>query len=241
MSENLFISDLHLSVQRPKITTLFLRFLKQRASQAEHLYILGDLFDAWIGDDDIEEPIQEVVNGLSLLSQQGVAISFLAGNRDFLLGQGFADRCNLNLMGEKTVINCYGQSILILHGDQLCTDDIQYQQARLQLRNPKLITDFLSKPLVERRAIAKQYRQMSGEKTSLLAADIMDVNQQTVLKELQDFSVNSMIHGHTHRQHIHKINELSSDAKRVVLGDWSETEGSVYSISAEKKGFELVH
>ena len=240
MTEYLFISDLHLSAERPQITALFLNFLKNRALKASHLYILGDFFDVWIGDDDQSEPIPEVIKGLSKLHQSGVEVSFLGGNRDFVLAEGFAKQCHLKLLPEKVIINYFQQKILLMHGDQLCTDDIQYQQARLQLRNPAFIADFLAKPLEQRRAIAAQYRQMSGEAASLLADDIIDVNQQAVLDTLKEFSSDYLIHGHTHRQNIHQIDQQNIKATRVVLGDWHETEGNVFVINQQNQQFESI-
>ncbi len=234
MSEILFISDLHLSVQKPKITALFLQFLTHRVASAKALYILGDLFDAWIGDDDLEPPNLEIIKALKERSKT-VDIFIIVGNRDFLLGKRFEKESGVSLLEDIFCLEIFGKRTLLMHGDQLCTDDIQYQKARQQLRHPEMIQQLLAKPLDERRILAQQYRQMSGEATSLLADDIMDVNPQTVLEIMLKYQAKRLIHGHTHRQDIHMLEDLK---QRIVLGAWTEQQGNVFVVNHKTAYFE---
>lgn len=220
MSEQLFIADLHLSAERPDTLALFLRFLQARAPQANALYILGDLFDAWIGDDDDSAAAEQVRTGLRALSDSGTAVYLQHGNRDFLLGETFLAATGAQLLDPASVVTLDGQATLLMHGDQLCTDDVEYQQAKLLLRNPAFMQDFLSRPFVERAALAAEYRKRSGEATSLKAADIMDVNDTTVVDALRQHGVTRMIHGHTHRPDKHQHNVDGRIAERWVLADW---------------------
>jgi UDP-2,3-diacylglucosamine hydrolase len=236
MNDLLFISDLHLSAKTPKITSLFLRFLEQRAVIAKTLYILGDLFDAWIGDDDTDPPNLEIIQALKKLTAT-VDVFIIVGNRDFLLGADFAKASGVSLLADKVSFDFFGKHTLLMHGDQLCTDDVQYQKARQQLRHPDMIKQLLMKSLTERRALADQYRQMSGEATSLLADDIMDVNTQKVADEMSAYHAEWLIHGHTHRQDIHL---LENNQQRIVLGAWTEQQGSVFVINQTQAYFESV-
>ena len=163
LPETLFISDLHLSRERPATVALFLRFLSDRGRRAERLYILGDLFDAWIGDDDQGDPIPEVIGNLRRLVDSGVAISLMHGNRDFLIGEDFANATGCKLLPDPATIDLYGMPALLMHGDLLCTDDLAYQEFRKQIRSTPFKKDFLSRPLAERAAIAADYRRRSGE------------------------------------------------------------------------------
>ena len=232
-AETLFISDLHLSPEQPQVVDAFIDFTLDRAPGAAALYILGDLFDAWIGDDNDQSPYPMIRNVLAELSQQGTALYLQHGNRDFLLGETFCNQCGAQLIGEEHVIDLYGHRTLLMHGDTLCTDDIAYQQARLQLRNPDFIAGFLAKSLDERRVITAEYRKMSGEATSLLADDIMDVNQQAVIDVMQKHRVNILIHGHTHRQAIHHFMIDGEAAERIVLGEWHADHGMLLSATAD--------
>ncbi|MEN8213455.1 MAG: UDP-2,3-diacylglucosamine diphosphatase [Pseudomonadota bacterium] len=224
-AETLFIADLHLSPQQPQVVEAFIAFTRERAPRAEALYILGDLFDAWIGDDNDEPPYPDIRNALSTLSDTGTTISIQHGNRDFLLGEAFCRQCGAVLLGEEQVIDLYGHRTLLMHGDTLCTDDSAYQQARIKLRDPGFIAAFLSKSIDERRVIAAEYRKMSGEATSLLAEEIMDVNQQAVVDVMQNHRVDRLIHGHTHRQATHHLEIDGVSAERIVLGEWHAGSG----------------
>jgi UDP-2,3-diacylglucosamine hydrolase len=219
VSEQLFISDLHLSPERPAISRLFQRFLWQRAAAASALYILGDLFDAWIGDDAEDACSRATLDALGQLSAGGCALYLQQGNRDFLLGEAFANQCGAQLIAEEHCLPLAGSQALLLHGDLLCSDDTEYQQARRMLRNPAFIQDFLAKPVEVRRQLAADYRRRSGEAISLKASDIMDVNPRTVDNAMNRHQVKILVHGHTHRPGDHWLGER----RRIVLGQWLET------------------
>lgn len=223
---SLFISDLHLDGERPQITRLFGRFLADEARQAERLFILGDLFEAWVGDDDPSPLAAEVAQGLKHASETGTEVFLVHGNRDFLMRDGFARRAGAQLLEPQTVIDLGGVPTLVCHGDELCTDDEDYQRFRQMVRDPQWQAEFLSRPLAERRAAAEQMRERSRTETAVKREDIMDVNQSTVEQTLLRHGVHRVIHGHTHRpgRHRFKLNGLS--AERLVLGDWYE-QGSV--------------
>jgi len=233
MSETLFISDLHLSRARPACTALLLGFLGSRARRAEALYILGDLFDAWIGDDDPSPPNQEVISGLRGLVRSGTQLFLMHGNRDFLLGGDFAEASGARLLRDPHVMNLYGTPTLLMHGDLLCIDDLAYQAMRGQIRAPELIAEFLSKPIPERIAIASEYRRRSGEATSLKPADIMDVSQDAVVQAMSSHGVDRLIHGHTHRPGNHRFELDGRAAERLVLAEWHEHSGQALCASAE--------
>ena len=222
----LFVSDLHLDPARPATTALFLDFLARQARQAEACYILGDLFEAWIGDDDDTELGRVVVNALRSLADSGVPVYFLHGNRDFLIGPRFASESGIQLLPETDVIDLYGEPVLLLHGDTLCTDDVDYQAFRAQVRNPVWQARLLEQPLAQRRALAGQLRETSRQALQLKATDITDVNPAAVNQALRAHGVRHMIHGHTHRPAIHEwaLDELP--VRRAVLGDWY-VQGSV--------------
>ena len=222
----LFISDLHLEPTRPGITALFLDFLEQRARHAEALYILGDLFEAWIGDDDDAELGGMVADALRTLTRQGVPTYFMHGNRDFLLGERFAAASGMQLLPESVVIDLAGERVLLLHGDTLCTDDVEYQAFRAQVRDPAWRARILALPLAPRRALASQMRETSRQAARQKAADIMDVNPTAVDQALRAHRVRRLIHGHTHRPAIHHWTLDGQSATRAVLGDWYN-QGSV--------------
>lgn len=223
----LFIADLHLEPACPARTALLLAFLQRQARSADALYILGDLFEAWIGDDDDAEPGPTVAAALRTLTEGGVPVFFLHGNRDFLLGERFAAAAGLRLLPESGVIDLAGEQVLLLHGDTLCTDDRDYQAFRAQVRNPVWQAQMLALPLAQRRALAGQLRESSRQATGQKAAEIMDVNQAEVERIMRWRGVQRLIHGHTHRPAIHDGHLDGQPARRAVLGDWREDQGSV--------------
>ena len=222
----LFISDLHLDPQRPEIIRLFLEFLGNRARLAERLYILGDLFEAWVGDDDDSKMASAVCAGLQDCAQSGTSVYVMHGNRDFLLGEDFAAACGCTLLTDPSAIDLYGQITLLMHGDLLCTDDHEYQAFRGMVREPHWQETFLARPIAERREIALQLRETSIERTRGKPEAIMDVNQQTVIDTMERHAVQRLIHGHTHRPAVHVLTVNGKPAQRLVLGDWYE-QGSV--------------
>lgn len=232
----LFISDLHLDDSRPKITGLFLDFLKQEATQAEALYILGDFFEAWVGDDDDSELGKIVTRALRVLSDSGVPVFFMRGNRDFLIGPDFANRAGLQILSDPCVLELYGTPTLLMHGDLLCSNDTSYQAFRSQVRSDVWQSQFLSQPLAARQAFAAQARAASKQHQSGLMDDqqenIMDVTQTTVEATMKRYGVNRLIHGHTHRPAIHQFHVEGNSSQRIVLGDWY-SQGSVLRVDAD--------
>ena len=226
----LFISDLHLDPSRPQITQLFLDFLRKDARKAEMLYILGDFFEAWIGDDDPDPHHASVMAGVRALTESGIPVCFMHGNRDFLIGAGFAANTGCSLLADPALVNLYGMPTLLMHGDTLCTDDVEYQKFRQMVRDPAWQKSFLSKPLDERRAFAARARAESRTQTKSKAEYIMDVNQQTVAGIMRQYQVNRLIHGHTHRPAIHSFTESGQKKKRIVLGDWYK-QGSILLVN----------
>jgi UDP-2,3-diacylglucosamine hydrolase len=222
MKKTFFISDLHLDDARPNITAEFIRFLEIDARDAKALYILGDLFESWIGDDDDSTLATMVANALTALRKTGVPIYFMHGNRDFLLGKDYADRAGLTLLQDPTVIDLDGEPTLLMHGDTMCIDDVAYQKFRQLVRNLTWQTDFLSKPLTERRAFAAMARAESTKYTGSATSEIMDVNQGAVEASMRTAGVRRLIHGHTHRPATHSLTIDGQSAERIVLGDWYE-------------------
>ncbi len=228
----LFISDLHLDPARPAVTRLFLQFLAGEARQADALYILGDLFEAWVGDDDPDPHHEDVANGLAQLHHQGTPVYFVAGNRDFLLGEDYANRAGMTLLQEPVTLELGGISTLLLHGDVLCTDDVEYQQFRAMVHAPRWQQDFLSRSLAERKALAGQARAESQRRGAVTRPEIMDVNAQAVEALFREHDVQRVIHGHTHRPGIHRLTVTGQARQRIVLGDWYE-QGSVLRVDED--------
>lgn len=221
--ERLFVSDLHLSVLRPEAVRRFLAFLGGRAAGAEALYILGDLFDAYIGDDDNRFPNSAIKQALRKLSAGGTQVFFQHGNRDFLLGSGFCQETGIELLADYAVIDVYGTPTLVTHGDLLCSDDVLYQRARERVRTEDWKRNALAKPLFARRLYARWYRFKSGRDKRDKTAEIMDVNTGTVVDTMQRFHVSRLIHGHTHRPAVHDVTLKDQEGQRFVLAEWTDT------------------
>ena len=221
-SRILLISDLHLEPGRPDITAALFAFLKRNAAACGALYILGDLFEVWIGDDDASELSAAVASALSSFHEAGADIFIIHGNRDFLLGDTYAASCGATLIDDSTVINTPVGPALVLHGDDLCTDDVEYLKFRNTVRQESWQQDFLSKTLLECRAFANQARQQSQQATSTKQNAIMDVNATSVEQRFLEAGQKLMIHGHTHRPQVHALELGGSKAQRVVLGDWDK-------------------
>ncbi len=222
----LFISDLHLETDRPDIGKQFLEFMKGEARTADELYILGDLFEAWVGDDDPNTHYFTVKRAIRQLGDSGVPVFFMHGNRDFMVGRAFARETGVTILPDPHRITLYGQRVLLSHGDVLCTDDIQYQRIRAMTRDPEWQTKMREKPLKERLAIAQEARRQSMERTINMSLEIMDVNQQAVEAMIREHDVDVLLHGHTHRPAVHEVDLGKRRAKRIVLGDWY-TQGSM--------------
>lgn len=233
----LFIADLHLDDSRPQITRLFEDFLaSDEARSADAVYILGDLVEAWIGDDDDAELPSRIARATKALRDHGVPVYFIVGNRDFLLGQTFAERAGMTLLEDGTVHELYGRPTLLMHGDVLCTDDLAYQAVRKQVRTPEWQAQILAMPLEARRAFAAKARADSKAHTGATMETIMDVNADATADTMRKAGVSRLIHGHTHRPAIHRFDVDGQTAERIVLGDWYE-HGSVLRVSPE--GVEL--
>jgi UDP-2,3-diacylglucosamine hydrolase len=225
VSRALFISDLHLSSERPETSQQFFRFLGDEARRAAALYILGDLFEYWVGDDELTEPggdslASEVVSGLKKLSGNGVVVAVMHGNRDFLIGKGFLAASGARFLEDPTVIRFKDDPVVIMHGDTLCTDDHDYQNWRRTARSETWQKDFLSKSLSERHAAIQGLREKSKEVIAAKPAEIMDVNQEAVREAFRRHDVRRMIHGHTHRPARHEHEVDGARCERWVLPDW---------------------
>lgn len=228
----LFISDLHLTAARPAINDLLFDFLVREARGAEALYILGDFFEYWIGDDAVEQPeYRPIVEALRRLADSGTAVYFMHGNRDFLVGAGFARASGCRLLGDPTRIDLYGTPTLLMHGDTLCLDDVDYLAFRKMVRDERWQREFLAKPLVERERIARGAREESQRSTARKAPEIMDVTPAAVVDAMRSHGVRQLIHGHTHRPAEHVLDLDGAPARRIVLGDWYE-QGSVLRANA---------
>ena len=222
----LFISDLHLTPERPRINEVFFDFVARTAAQAEALYIIGDLFEYWIGDDDLADAFNAAVaDALSGLATKGIALYLMHGNRDLLIGPKFAERCGAKLIGDPTLLDLYGTKTLVMHGDTLCTDDVEYQEFRLYARDPKNQADFLAQPMAARKRQIGQFRAASEQSKQAKPPEIMDVTVTTVENRLREFGYPRLIHGHTHRpaRHVHVVDGRTCE--RWVLNDWYERGG----------------
>jgi len=217
----LFVSDLHLSPERPHVHPQFFDFTGRIARGADALYVLGDLFEYWVGDDDLRDPLNTAVaDALRALSASGVAVRLMHGNRDLLIGHAFAQRCGAELIGDAVLVDLYGVRTLVMHGDTLCTDDTDYQKFRAYARDSGNQARFLARPLAERREEMLELRRRSEESKRVKPADIMDVSAQTVDQVLRDHGYPRLIHGHTHRpaRHVHVVDGRACE--RWVLNDW---------------------
>jgi UDP-2,3-diacylglucosamine hydrolase len=231
----LFIADLHLDDSRPQITTLFEHYLAgDEVRRADALYILGDLVEAWIGDDDDAELPQRIAKATRGVRDAGVPVYFMVGNRDFLLGEAFAERAGFTLLDDGTVHDLYGTPTLLMHGDALCTDDVAYQTVRRNVRTPEWKAQVLSMSLDARRAFAAQAREDSRAHTGSTQETIMDVNAGAVADAMHAAGVRHLIHGHTHRPAVHHFDLDGQTAERTVLGDWYE-QGSVFRIDLKTR------
>jgi UDP-2,3-diacylglucosamine hydrolase len=232
----LFVSDLHLDAQHPEITRQFLEFLEGEARQAESLYILGDLFEVWIGDDDPDPEKRRVIAGLKRLTDSGVPCYVMHGNRDFLLGERFCRETGCRLLEDPTIIHLHGQRVLTMHGDALCTDDHAYQNLRAMVRDPGWQKMFLALSHEQRRALAEQARAGSKAHIAQAMSAIMDVNPEAVTEAMRAAEVTLLLHGHTHRPNVHRFDLDGTRAARIVLGDWYD-QGSV--LRWDENGFDL--
>ncbi len=222
----LFISDLHLDAERPEVTEQFLKFLQEEAAEAEALYILGDLFESWVGDDDPNPHYATIKSGIRKLKSRRVKVYFMHGNRDFAIGERFADETGVQLLPDPYTADLYGEQVLLSHGDAYCTDDIKYQTVRKMTRDPKWLENMLKKPLKERLEFAAKARAASAAHGGVVNEKIMDVNQRAIERALLRANVDTMLHGHTHRPDIHRFTIDGEPAVRIVLGDWFE-QGSI--------------
>lgn len=232
-----FIGDVHLPTDRTPVTALLDQFLQRIGGKADALYILGDLFEVWLGDDLSPQHYQAVIQALRHTAQQHTPVYLMHGNRDFLVGERFANAAGCQLIADPLIINLYGHRTLLTHGDQLCTDDVAYQKYREEVRNPLWQQKFLSLSPAEREATAARYRAESKKQTAEKSMQIMDVNQHAVREIMQDYDVARMIHGHTHRPGVHDFFIDDHPAQRYVLGDWHTT-GSALKCDAKSWALE---
>ena len=232
-----FISDLHLNQDRPENTQRFFDYLDSIDSKVSDLYILGDLFDVWVGDDDPTPPNEDVKVRLANLTNNGVRVHFLAGNRDFLIGKAFFNDTHIISLEDETIIDLFGVKTLLMHGDLLCTDDIEYQRFRKLTHNTTWQQEALSKPLKERLILAQHYRQESHLNKKEKSANIMDVNEIAVVAAFEKHGVERLIHGHTHRTNIHTHDVKGKAAERFVLAEWDHN-GSILDWS--KSGYKVI-
>jgi UDP-2,3-diacylglucosamine hydrolase len=228
----LLISDLHLHPKNPLIIQGFLRFLKEHCQEINALYILGDFFDAWIGGDDPSPWIKEISQALQATASSGTAIFFMRGNRDFLVGEQFCQQAGCTLLPETQMLTIMHQNILLMHGDQLCTEDHDYQVFRRMVLEPHWQTAFLAKPFQERLDIAKQYRALSENAQSQKTMDIMDATETAIIQQCYQHQTQILIHGHTHRPQKHQHMTPNGTITRWVLGDWHQ---SAYYIKIDRQ------
>lgn len=218
----LFISDLHLEADRPEIGEQFLAFLAGPAREADALYILGDLFEVWVGDDDPNPYYAGMKTALRKLADSGVPVYFMHGNRDFMIGSRFAAEAGVELLADPFALELYGEQALLSHGDALCTDDVEYQQVRAMTRNPDWQAMMMAKPLEERIAFAREAREQSAARYASIEEEITDVNQDAVKATIREHGCDILLHGHTHRPAVHPFHVDNRPVHRIVLGDWYE-------------------
>jgi len=232
----LLISDLHLEQERPDITRAFLDLLGGRAREAQALYILGDFFEVWVGDDAMSPYQLSICQALRELSDSGTQIFLMHGNRDFMLGKAFCKAAGATLLKDPSVVDFYGEPVLLMHGDSLCTRDEAYMRMRRVLRNPLTLWILRHLPLRTRHRLARKLRNESRAQTRMKANDIVDVTPEEVPRVMQAFGVHTLVHGHTHRPAIHKLQLGEQAAKRIVLGDW-DRQG--WALQVDEQGFQL--
>ncbi|WP_278621023.1 UDP-2,3-diacylglucosamine diphosphatase [Ectopseudomonas oleovorans] len=230
----LLISDLHLEEKRPDITRAFLHFLATRARQAEALYILGDFFEVWIGDDGMTPFQHEIARALRELSEAGTRIYLMHGNRDFLIGKAFCREAGCTLLSDPHKVQMGGEPVLLMHGDSLCTLDVGYMKLRRWLRNPLSLLILRNLPLSTRQKLARQLRNESRAQTRMKASEIVDVTPQEVIKVMAAHGVRTLIHGHTHRPAVHNLEVNGQPARRIVLGDWDH---QGWALQVDETGF----
>lgn len=218
----LLISDLHLEEERPDISRAFLHFLRTRARQAEALYILGDFFEVWIGDDAISPFQRSIAQALRQLSDSGTRIYLMHGNRDFLLGKAFCRAAGCTQLPDPSLVELGGEKVLLMHGDSLCTQDQAYMRLRRWLRNPLSLFVLRNLPLATRHKLARKLRKESRTQTSMKASEIVDVTPAEVPRLMASHGVQTLIHGHTHRPAVHRLEVAGRPAQRIVLGDWDK-------------------
>ncbi len=231
-----FLSDVHLDPSRPDITAQLSAFLQSLPDTTERLYIVGDLFEAWIGDDAPGPVGDSMIAILKSVTDRGIEGYFTHGNRDFLIGERFATQTGFRVLPDELVIDCYGTPVLLMHGDTLCTDDTEYQALRATLRNPAFQANLMTMSVPQRIELAQQLRSASASEMSTKSEDIMDANPQAVDEALRNHSVTVLLHGHTHRPGVHAFEVDTQPCERIVLGDWFE-QGSVVYWSED--GYEL--
>jgi len=232
----LLISDLHLQEERPDITRAFLDLLATRARSAQALYILGDFFEAWIGDDAMTPYQASICQALRALSDTGTQVFLMHGNRDFLIGQAFCKAAGATLLPDPSVVELGGEPVLLMHGDSLCTRDEGYMKLRRYLRNPVSLWVLRHLPLRTRHKLARKLRSESRAQTRMKANDIVDVTPEEVPRVMQQHGVRTLVHGHTHRPAIHKLMVGDAPARRIVLGDW-DRQG--WALQVDEQGFQL--
>ena len=232
----MLISDLHLEEQRPDITRAFLALLDGRARAAESLYILGDFFEAWIGDDAMSPFQLSICKALRALSNGGTQVFLMHGNRDFMVGKAFCKAAGCTLLKDPSVVQLNGEPVLLMHGDSLCTRDEAYMRMRRYLRNPLTLWVLRHLPLGTRHKLARKLRNESRAQTRMKANDIVDVTPEEIPRIMAQYGVRTLIHGHTHRPAIHKLQVGNDAAKRIVLGDW-DRQG--WALQVDEQGFQL--
>lgn len=233
----MFVSDLHLDPTRPDVSRAFIKLLQEKAIHCEALYLLGDIFEAWIGDDFIHPQLLPVIDALQALSATHCSLFFQHGNRDFLVGTSFCQRIGAQLIDEAKVVQLPTGQALIMHGDQLCLDDTEYLAFRAQVRHPQWQAHFLAQSIEQRLQIARDLREASAKRGAEKSTSITDVTQSAVIDALHEAQLELLIHGHTHRPAIHELSAISPSARRIVLGDW---EDSLWYLQCDESGNHLI-